>query len=80
MAKYVLVITEAILNILQCDSQMVKLSVSQAVPRCIPGFESRLGHFFFFFLYFFFFFTCRSTFFLLQIISISDNTYSSYKR
>ena len=64
MAKHVLVITEAILNILQCDSQMVKLSVSQAVPKCIPGFESRLGQFFFVF-----FFTCRSTF-LLQIVSI----------
>ena len=78
MAKYVLVITEAVLNILQCDSQMVKLSVSQAVPRCIPGFESRLGQFFLFF--FVFFFLLAGQLFLLQIIGISDNTYSSYKR
>ena len=55
---------------------MVKLSVSQAVPKCIPGFESRLGQFFFFCIFFY----LQVNFFLLQIISISDNTYSSYKR
>ena len=48
---------------------MVKLSVSQAVPKCIPGFESRLGQFFCIF------FLLAGQLFLLQIISIQVRQY-----
>ena len=55
MAKYVLVITEAILNILQCDSQMVKFKLCQGAYRgSNPAWVS-----FFFYLQVNFFFTAN---------------------
>ena len=46
MAKYVHVKTEEAILDYSPDGQMVKVSVSQAVPKSMHGFESNLTFFF----------------------------------